>query len=449
MKLAGLVVACWAAVAATGCKSAKECPQCTCPAAGAGAVAQAPSGEAAGKPAAGAPSASPTEPATVVTESAAKCSGLGCKEHEGILAGSVPPAVPPSGGPSAPQPLPPAQGPAEPVVVAPSAEPLAPGLAAHLGKLPADADVTFVLQADVRALLSADEVRTALGGLLELVRGEVPGDPTCVIELLASVELVTAAFFEGRGSGEQVALILEGGADLPGIAECAARVMPGELPPGFAAQAARGYVEIESDVALASLGPRTIVFGETGLVEEMRAGRVRRPLSTSRDFDAVRRIAGSGPITVVAMVRDRSGSQDESFSGSAVLRADPGLAASGAFTFASAEMVGEVIDEYEGAMGDWDEERAEVLGLVSGLPGGAALGAQLLDIVDAAAQARLTVQGKTLSFEVRAPAGVTAASLAGTIVRVAPLFLLRGGKEEDSAAVVAPEPIAPSPPPTF
>jgi hypothetical protein len=334
------------------------------------------------------------------------------------------------------------------VVVAPSGEPLAPGLAAHLGRLPGDANVTFVLQADVRALLSADEIRTALGGLLELVRGEVPGDPSCVVELLASVELVTAAFFEGRGAGEQVALILEGGADLPGIGECAARVMPDELPPDFAAQAARGYVEIDSDVALASLGPRTIVFGETGLVAEMRTGRVRRPLSTSRDFDAVRRVAGSGPVTVVAMVHDRAGSRDESFSGSAVLRADPGLAASGAFTFASAEMVGEVVDEFEEAMGDWDEERAEVLGAVNGLPGGAALGAQLLDIVDAVVQARLTVQGKTLSFEVRAPAGVTAASLAGTIVRAAPLFLLRG-KAEERAEVVAPEPAEPSAPPTF
>ena len=289
-------------------------------------------------------------------------------------------------------------------------------------------------------------VLTVLGGLFELVRGEVPGDPTCVVELLASVELVTAAFFEGRGSDEAVALIIEGGADLPGIAECAARVMPGELPPGFAAQAARGYVDIESDVALATLGPRTIVLGEPGLVAEMRAGRVRRPLSTSRDFDAARRIAGSGPVTVVAMVHDRSESRDESFSGSAVLRATPRLEATGTFTFAGVEMVGEVVDGFTEAMGDWDEERAGVLGAVSGLPGGAALGAQLLDLADAAAQARLTVQGKTLSFEARAPEGVTAASLAGTIVRAAPLFFLR--KEEEAREVAAPvEPPEPVPAP--
>ena len=266
------------------------------------------------------------------------------------------------------------------------------------------------------------------------------------MELLASIELATVAILESDGGHESAAVILEGGADLPGILECAQRILRDELPRGLAEQAGRGYVEVDGEIALGTLGPRTIALGEPELVQEMRVGRVRRPLSASPEFTAARGVAGAGPVTVVAVVHDERGSDGESFSGGAVLRTGPRLEIVGSFTFAELEMAGEVVEEFTEAVSELDEERARILRALNEMPGGSAVAGDVIDLLDAATDARLTIQGRNLSFEVRAPQGVTAAGLAATVARAVPMLLLAEGHDEREAVAVpaVPEAVEPA-----
>ncbi|MBI5501689.1 MAG: hypothetical protein HY907_15705 [Deltaproteobacteria bacterium] len=413
-----------------GCKSSAECAKCACDGGGVGAAAQTPMGAEKAK---GLPT-QPVEPGEAVDRmAAAPASSVKCAP--GVACETEPTAMPDPRGPkneieepaTGSRPLVPPTGPVAPVELGPAGEPLAPGLAAHLGRIPGTADMVFVLQADVRALLTAEQVRESFRSAVALMAGEVPGDLSCAAELVAAVDLVTVAVFEDDEARDAAVIVLEGGADLPGVIECAGRILPGEVPDEAAAQASRGYVEIEGDFALGSLGPRTIVAGDPELVMEMRAGRVRQPLSSSAEFLAAQRVAGTGPVMAVALVNDARGDDDESFAGGAVLRTSPRLEATGTFTFASMEMVGEVVDEFTEAVGEMDHDRAMILRELSRAPGGAELAGELVGLLDAAVDARLTIQGRTLSFEVRAPEGVTAAGLAGTLARGVPLLLLRGG----------------------
>ncbi|MBI5490316.1 MAG: hypothetical protein HY905_23470 [Deltaproteobacteria bacterium] len=426
-------------VGGAGCKSSGECAKCACDGGGGGAVAQAPvSGEKAkGEPTQPSAHRAPAEPARGALAAAAKCAaGADCETEVEAPPGPGRPIVGSEEPVTGSRPLVPPTGALAPVEVVPSGEPLAPGLAAHLERIPAGDGMMVVVQADVRALLSADQVREAFRSAVALLAGEVPGDLSCAAELLAATELVTVVFFENQGGHESGGVILEGGADLPGVIECAGRIVPSELPDGAAAQAARGYVELDDDFALGTLGPRTIVVGEPALVMEMRAGRVRRPLSASPEFQAAQRVAGAGPVTVVAIAHDERGEEDESFSGGAVLRTSPRLEAVGVFTFASMEMVGELVDDFTEAVGEMDHDRAMILRELSDAPGGPALAGEVVGLLDAAVDARLTIQGSTLSFEVRAPQGATPASLAATAARAVPLLLM--GEKHDEEAVTEP-----------
>ena len=270
-----------AAATAPGCRS-KECPPCGGDG-GPGAVTTA-AGTATG---AGTTAEAGASLAEQPPQSAAKCVGSKCDESaeapgetagrpasgsaEGDRAGTRPPVSPLA--PPPPTDLPPAG-------------PLAPGLAAHLTRLPGDGKLVLVAQADVRALFSAADVRSILGGLVEAARREVPGDPSCLVDLAAAVERVTVEAVEFRGGNETAAAILEGDLDLPAVIECAATVLGGEIPREAVAQAARGYVELDRDFVAATLGPRTLAFGGPELVGPIRSGRVTRPLSASAELEA-------------------------------------------------------------------------------------------------------------------------------------------------------------------
>jgi hypothetical protein len=317
---------------------------------------------------------------------------------------------------------------------------LAPGLAAHLTRLPSDGELVLVVQADVRALLSPADVRAALGGLLEMLRGEVPGDPTCLAELAASIDLVTVEAVEFAGGNDTAVAIVEGGIDLPGILECAATLAPDEFPREAVAQAARGYVELDADFAIATLGPRTVAFGGPELLQQVRAARVPRPLSASAEFEAARQAVGAGPAYVVALARDEGdgGGDDESFSGGAVLRTSPRVGAAGAFTFAGSEMAGEVVAEFAEMLSEMDGEQAELLGALRRMPGGDAVAGDAAKLMDAVREARLTLQNRTLSFEVWMPEGMTATSLSTSLSRAVP-YLLFGSMEKEAVSAPLPD----------
>ena len=412
------------AVLAIGCRSSQECPACTCDGGGAAtAAAAAPAGPSAAEPAASGtgPSATPTSPTVAGQPSAAKCVGAGCAESGEPPTGAVLPD-------DVALPQPPVT-PVAPVLPAdvPPAGPLAPGLAAHLTRLPSNAELTLVTQVDVRALLSPADVRTALGGLAELLQREVSGDPACLVELAAAIDLVTVEAVEYSGGRDTAVAILEGNIDLAGMIECAGTLAPDEFPRELVAQAARGYVELDGDFAAASLGARTVAVGDPELVREVRAGRVARPLSASADFEAARQAVGAGPAYFVVLARGDGGSRnDESFVGGAVLRTAPRLGVAGSFTFAVAEMAGEVIEEFTEVLTELDREQAEVLGELRRMPGGAAIVGEATRLFEAFRQARLTLQDRTLSFEVWAPEGMTLASLSSSAQSVLPWLLLEG-----------------------
>lgn len=433
------------AVSAIGCKSSPQCPTCTCDGGGAATAAvAAPTGPAAAEPAASGagPSATPTSPTVVGQPSAAKCVGPRCDEaaEEPGDPGSGPPVNDPSSTP-----------PLRPVPVAPvlsadvaPAGPLAPGLAAHLTRLPGNAELVLVTQVDVRALLSPAEVRTALGGLAELLRREVSGDPACLVELAAAIDMVTVEAVEYSGGRDTAVAILEGSIDLAGMLECAGTLAPDEFPRELIAQVARGYVELDGDFAAASLGARTVVVGDPELVREVRAGRVARPLSTSAEFEAARKAVGAGPAYLVVLARDDGGERnDESFVGGAVLRTTPRLGVAGSFTFAVAELAGEVIAEFTEMATELDREQAEVLGELRRMPGGAAVVGDATKLFEAFRQARLTLQDRSLSFEVWLPEGMTVASLSSSLQRVLP-WLLLGADSSDAPPARAAVPEVPA-----
>ena len=163
MKLACLAWIVVGALAAIGCKSSAECAKCSCDAA---TLAVAPASAAPGAPTGTREkeplSASAGEPAPATAATAAKCAaGEECETPEEGSGDPGRPPVRPDGPAVGPRPLVPPPGALAPVVVAPSGDPLAPGLAAHLERLPATADMTLVLQADVRALMSEENVRSA------------------------------------------------------------------------------------------------------------------------------------------------------------------------------------------------------------------------------------------------------------------------------------------------
>ncbi|MBN1772480.1 MAG: hypothetical protein JXB32_14520 [Deltaproteobacteria bacterium] len=423
------------AATAGACKSSKECPTCVCDGGATPGTAVAASGSASEPAAPGtATAAKASEPSVEEGPSVARQAGAGSEEP------GRPPVEPAAGtrtGDLAVPHIP--TVPSTPVLPAdaPPAGPLAPGLAAHLTRLPSDGELVLVVQADVRALLSAAEVRSMLGGMVELLRGEVPGDPACLVELAASIDLVTVEAVEFRGGNDTAVAIIEGNIDLPGILECAATIAPDEVPREAVAQAARGYVELDRDFVLATLGPRTVAFGGPELVRPIRAGSVPRPLSASAEFEAIRRAVGAGPAYVVALARDgEGGPHDESFTGGAALRTDPRLGVAGSFAFASPAMAGEVIEEFTELLTELDREQAEVLGELRRMPGGATVAGDAVKLFDALRQARLTLQDRTLGFEVWVPEGTTLASLSSSMQRAVP-WLLFGGEVE--APVPPPE----------
>jgi hypothetical protein len=328
-----------------------------------------------------------------------------------------------------------------PVVPRPASEPLAPGLAAHLASLPDEADLTVVVQADLRALIAPDQLRAALGQVAGMLADDdADGNPACLVELAAATDLATCAFFESRGRSESVVVILEGGADLAGVLECASRLVPSEFPPSLTSQAARGFVAIDGDdLAAATLGPRTLALGTTELVSRMRAGAVRNTLDDSRDFEAARRAAGPGPVYVAAFSR---GNRDESFTGGAALRLAPRLGLSGSFDFGRLETAAEVIDEAAEAIAELDEERDEFLRQLAEIPAGADRLGEVAPLLDALTGLRLTLQGRNVSFEVWLPEGTTPDGLIGTAARTMPLLLLRGGGDSASAPAHLPPPPA-------
>ncbi|NMC71874.1 MAG: hypothetical protein GYA57_17695 [Myxococcales bacterium] len=422
---------------ATGCRS-KECPSCTCdggPGAATTTAGTAPGAGTITPPgAAGTASAAAGESAeTEPPPSAAKCLGSKCDESAG------PPVEPPPGNRpgdlAAPRPGVSPVAPALPADL-PPAGPLAPGLAAHLTRLPGDGKLVIVVQVDVRALFSAADVRSILGGLVEAVRREVPGDPNCLVELAAAVELVTLEAVDFPGGNDTAAAILEGDLDLPGLIECAVTVSGGKLPREAVAQAAQGYVELDRDFAAATLGPRTVVLGGPELVGPIRTGRPTRPLSSSAEIEAIRKAVGAGPAYVAAFGRDESGGRhDESFTGGASLRTTPRLGVAGSFTFAVPETAGEVVGEFTEMLTEMDQEQAEVLGALRRMPDGSSVAGDAAKLFEAVRQARLTLQDRTLGFEVWVPEGMTGAGLAASVGRAVP-WLLFG---EDRAAGSPPD----------
>jgi hypothetical protein len=428
------------------CK-AKECPGCTCDGGGGAAAVVAPAAGGVG------PAQQPASPATgaKAPESAAgdqpgaaavasKCTGAGCVDRDfaedqpggGTRPGDVAPPLSPPVTPLAP---------VVPTDV-PPAGPLAPGLAAHLTRLPSAGELVLVVQADVRALLSPADVRAALGPLLEMLRGEVQGDPACLAELAASIDLVTVQAVEFDGGGDTAVAIVEGNVDLPGLLECAATLVPDEFPRELVGRAAGGYVELDDDFGLATLGPRTVAFGGPELLRQVRSGRVARPLSASTAFEAARRAAGAGPAYFVALVQDddRGGRNDESFTGGAVLRTTPRLGVTGSFAFAVPEMAGEVIAEFAEMLTELDQEQAEVLGALREMPGGETIVGDATKLFKAVRESRVTLQDRTVSFEVWVSEGATPAGLASSMMRAVPWLLFSEAKVEESAHVREPVP---------
>lgn len=430
---------------AIGCKS-KECPSCACDGGVVAAAGAAPAGTTSNSGTAPAASAAGTAPvaagpsaAAEPPPSASKCLGTKCDESAG-------PAVE-SGGPGdLATPRPPVS-PVMPVSPAdvPPAVPLASGLAAHLTRLPGDGKLVLLVQADVRALFSAADIRSILGGVAEAVRREVPGDPSCLIDLAAAVELVTVEAVEFPGGNDTAAAIVEGDLDLPGMIECAATVSGGEIPREAVAQAARGYVELDRDFTVATLGPRTVVFGGPELVDPIRTGRAARPLSASAEVEAIRKAVGAGPLYLAVLARGEGGGEDdESFTGGAALRTTPRLGVAGSFAFGTPKMAGDVVEEFTEMLTELDHEQAEVLGALRQVPGGAEVAGDAIKLFDALRQARLTLQDRTLSFEVWVPEGMTGPDIAASFSRIAPWLLFGAEKAavppDDPGVLVEPSP---------
>ena len=89
---------------------------------------------------------------------------------------------------------------------------------------------------------------------------------------------------------------------------------------------------------------------------------------------------------------------------------------------------GEVIEEFTELLTELDHEQAEVLDALRGMPGGAPVAGDVARLFEAVRQARLTLQDRTLGFEVWLPDGMTGPGLAASMGRAVPWLLREGGK---------------------
>jgi hypothetical protein len=370
------------------------------------------------------PSAASEEPAAPSgTASArpqlAKCAGLGCTDRDDVepAAPATAAAVPPV------EPMP--QAPPDPVAPPPELAPLAPGLAAQLERVSATGEAIFVVQADVAAIAPADAVRAAATEALAALRQEIPGNPACIVEIVASVKAFTYAWMESDTGPDVGIAIVESGADLPGIFECVAQIDPSAIPAEARAAAGSGFVVLEpEEAAIASIGPGLLAIGSEAAVRAARAGDVSNPLSSDPRLQSARAAAGPGPGWAAFLVHDagESPQEDESFDGAVALRSSPRVGVVGSFSFARVEMVGDVLDEVFEALGEIGDGRSEVLDVIGAAGLDAPIREKVLMMFDAVLGARIVAEGRRLSFEAWLPEGQSLAGLLTAAVRLLPVI---------------------------
>jgi hypothetical protein len=390
-----LVFACAALVAAAACRKAAD---------------DLPAGR-------GSPAAARTAPAATaetVRPNAVGDNGSAVPAANGP--GTTPPAT------TTPQREPPATTtpatPPLPVDVEPSdAPPLPAPLAAHLSRLSAGTGPQLVVQVDLRALAGADALREAARAALELLgpAAGALGDASCVVELVAAVEAVTYATQDVPDGPEMGIALADGDLELPAVVACIRTFAP-ELP---AAADGDGLLAIAEHVALAAVGAHTLAFGSDVLVRRARAG-VPDPLLESPSFTRARALAGPGPAYVVVF-DDAGGAGNGAAQGGASLRTSPRLGLSGSLIFPDISTAGATIAKVAETLERLRRNRDGLLDGISGALSPAARG-DLEAVLDAALDARLTLQGPRCSFEVWLPDGTDPGRLFAEALQLVPLL---------------------------
>jgi hypothetical protein len=305
-----------------------------------------------------------------------------------------------------------------PVVNEPTlAPPLPPALEAHLGRIAAGTGTQLVVQVDLRALASADTVRTAAVSALGIVHSLAGVDASCVVDLVAAVDAVSYSMQDDPDGPDLGIALFDGSVDMPVVIECLGTIDP-ELHAALAARAENGFVALDEHVGLGQVGPHTLAFGSKDLVRRAKNGTAAGSLLESPAFARARALAGAGPATIA--ICDASGREaDMPVRGGASLRTSPRIGVAGGFVFRSVGYVGHAIQETAEGLEELREQRGELLeALGPTVP--ATAKRDLETILDAALDGRMVLQGPMLTFDAWLPERTDLSRIVTSLLQVLP-----------------------------